>query len=56
MRAQPDRIDIIYAKGLTPESAAVIGESKQNADIVVDPFPSDHRAVFAKLTILPAEQ
>ena len=52
----PDRIDIIYAKGLEPESAAVIGESKEKADIVVDPFPSDHRAVFVKLILPPARQ
>jgi exodeoxyribonuclease-3 len=54
-RDVPDRIDIIYAKGLEPQSVAIIGESKENADIVVDPFPSDHRAVLAKLTILPAK-
>ncbi|MFT5110640.1 MAG: exodeoxyribonuclease-3 [Pseudoalteromonas tetraodonis] len=55
-RDVPDRIDIIYAKGLEPESAAVIGESKEKADIVVDPFPSDHRAVFVKLILPPARQ
>lgn len=51
-----DRIDIIYAKGLEPESVAVIGESKDKADIVVNPFPSDHRAVFAKLTLPPTNK
>ena len=55
-RDVPDRIDIIYAKGLKPESVAVIGEPKENADIVVDPFPSDHRAVLAKLSLLPKEK
>ena len=44
-----DRIDMIYAKGLEAEAAGVIGESEKMADVVVDPFPSDHRAVFAKL-------
>ena len=55
-RDVPDRIDLIYAKGLAAESAAVIGESKEHADIVVKPFPSDHRAVLAKLKLPPANR
>ena len=31
---------------------AVIGENKENADIVVSPYPSDHRAVFATFTLV----
>ena len=48
-----DRIDMVYAKGMKPASAAVIGESKENADIVVDPFPSDHRAVLVEFAYPP---
>ena len=42
-----DRIDIIYHTGISvmPLEAFVIGEDSANTDIVVDPFPSDHRAV-----------
>ena len=46
-----DRIDMIYTHGAKTESAAVIGESREHADIVADPFPSDHRAVLAKLAV-----
>lgn len=49
-RDVPDRIDIIYTRGLNPLSAHVIGETAEQADIVVDPYPSDHRAVVATLT------
>lgn len=41
-----DRIDFIYTRGLKPTAAAIVGESDENADIVVDPYPSDHRAVL----------
>ncbi len=40
-----DRIDLIYVRGLKPMTAQVIGESTKNADLVVHPYPSDHRAV-----------
>jgi len=44
-----DRIDFVYVKGdgVRIRSAAVAGESELAADIVVTPWPSDHRAVVA---------
>lgn len=52
VRDVPDRIDFVYANpAATPVSAAVVGESAQNADIVIDPYPSDHRAVLAKVAL-----
>ena len=50
----PDRIDFVYFKGngLEITDIKIVGENEQNADIVVAPYPSDHRAVVAdfKLT------
>ena len=48
-----DRIDYVYykGKGVKVTDAKVIGESKENADIVVSPYPSDHRAVVATFTL-----
>ncbi|WP_237153648.1 endonuclease/exonuclease/phosphatase family protein [Oryzibacter oryziterrae] len=47
-----DRIDFVFARGATvkPLSAAVVGEKTPEADIVVSPWPSDHRAVIAKFS------
>ena len=45
-----DRIDIIYTRKLRSTAAVVVGESKDNADVVVDPYPSDHRAVLVTAT------
>ncbi len=44
-----DRIDFVLARAddLTVESAAIVGEARPEADIVVTPWPSDHRAVTA---------
>jgi exonuclease III len=51
-RDVPDRIDFVYANSTAkPISSAVVGESAENADIVVDPYPSDHRAVLAKVAV-----
>ena len=46
------RIDYVYFKGegLKVIDAKVIGENEENADIVVTPYPSDHRAVVATIT------
>jgi len=46
-----DRIDFIYVKGADARvlSAAVAGESAATSDIVVEPWPSDHRAVLVRL-------
>ena len=42
-----DRIDFVFARapGLEVLSAAIVGEAAPAADIVVTPWPSDHRAV-----------
>jgi len=44
-----DRIDFVFARGagLLVERAGIVGEKAPEADIVVTPWPSDHRAVFA---------
>lgn len=44
-----DRIDFVLARGenLRVRSAAIVGESPAAAEIVVVPWPSDHRAVVA---------
>lgn len=44
-----DRIDYVLArgKGLTVERARIFGEKSPAADVVVTPWPSDHRAVAA---------
>jgi endonuclease/exonuclease/phosphatase family metal-dependent hydrolase len=44
-----DRIDFVFIGGpnVTVNRCEVIGEERQFADIVVQPYPSDHRAVVA---------
>jgi exodeoxyribonuclease-3 len=48
-----DRIDFVFARGggIEVENVQVIGENTTNADIVVSPYPSDHRAVVATFTV-----
>jgi endonuclease/exonuclease/phosphatase family metal-dependent hydrolase len=48
-----DRIDFIFyrGKGLLPRSAYIIGESTANADIVIVPYPGDHRSVAVEFTL-----
>lgn len=48
-----DRIDFVYfrGKGVELNGAEIVGENKENADIVVTPYPSDHRAVVATFTL-----
>lgn len=48
-----DRIDFVLARGngITVEQAQVVGESADVAQIVVEPWPSDHRAVVVTLSI-----
>ncbi len=47
-----DRIDFIFVRGESAvvNGAAVVGESSAMADIVVTPWPSDHRAVVAHIS------
>jgi len=44
-----DRIDYVFARGakLAVEQARIFGEKTPEADVVVAPWPSDHRAVVA---------
>ena len=53
-RTHHDRIDFVYfkGKGLEVKEVKIVGENEENADLVVTPYPSDHRAVVAdfKLT------
>jgi endonuclease/exonuclease/phosphatase family metal-dependent hydrolase len=46
-----DRIDFVFARApnLKVLGAGVVGEKAPDADIVVTPWPSDHRAVVAKV-------
>jgi exodeoxyribonuclease III len=46
-----DRIDFVFVRGpdLSVEAAAVVGEKAPEADLVITPWPSDHRAVLATL-------
>lgn len=46
-----DRIDFALAKGstLTVTAAGIVGEKAPQADVVVTPWPSDHRATYAKV-------
>jgi exodeoxyribonuclease-3 len=47
------RIDYVYFKGKSAEvtDVKIVGEDKEHADIVVSPYPSDHRAVVATFTV-----
>jgi hypothetical protein len=50
-----DRIDFVWAAGpAIPLASDVVGESAANADIVIDPFPSDHRGVVSTFDVTPA--
>lgn len=46
-----DRIDFVFgrAKALAVLKAGIVGEKKPEADVVVTPWPSDHRAVYASV-------
>ena len=48
-----DRIDMIYFAGsdVALTDAAVVGESAANADLVISPWPSDHRGLLADFVI-----
>lgn len=48
-----DRIDFVFAGGarVKVKNAQIVGESADAADIVVSPYPSDHRAVVAEVEI-----
>jgi exodeoxyribonuclease III len=48
-----DRIDFIYYRGakVVLHEVKIVGENQENADVVVTPYPSDHRAVVASLSL-----
>jgi exodeoxyribonuclease III len=47
-----DRIDFVFArsKNLKLISAGIVGEKSPEADLLVTPWPSDHRATMAVVT------
>ncbi|MEZ0263502.1 MAG: endonuclease/exonuclease/phosphatase family protein, partial [Phycisphaerae bacterium] len=51
-----DRIDFVFVGGakVTVKAVRIVGENPELADVVVDLYPSDHRAVVAEVQ-LPAE-
>jgi endonuclease/exonuclease/phosphatase family metal-dependent hydrolase len=48
-----DRIDFVFVGGPngTVKGCEIVGEDRKSADIVVQPYPSDHRAVVATVEI-----
>jgi endonuclease/exonuclease/phosphatase family metal-dependent hydrolase len=52
-----DRIDLLFSGGpARATSSQVVGERGSTANIVVSPWPSDHRAVVSGFTITPAPE
>jgi exodeoxyribonuclease III len=51
-----DRIDFVFVRGTNVRinSIKIAGEAPEFADIVVRPYPSDHRAVVAEVALSPA--
>lgn len=47
-----DRIDFVFARGdkVAVKSSAIVGEKSPEADLVVTPWPSDHRSVMAVIS------
>jgi endonuclease/exonuclease/phosphatase family metal-dependent hydrolase len=52
-----DRIDFVFVHGTAAQikSVKLVGESQEFADIIVEPYPSDHRAVAAEIQLAPSE-
>jgi hypothetical protein len=48
-----DRIGFVYfkCKGVKLNEVKIVGENQKDADIVISPYPSDHRAVVATFTL-----
>lgn len=53
-----DRIDFVFASknSVRIVAAEIIGENRENADIVVAPYPSDHRAVVIEALLTSAKR
>jgi endonuclease/exonuclease/phosphatase family metal-dependent hydrolase len=50
-----DRIDFVWAAGPAATIAsALVGESAANADLVVEPWPTDHRGVVSTFDVVPS--
>lgn len=51
-----DRIDFVMYRGdaLVLKNSQIVGENSENADIVIDPYPTDHRAVLSTFEVVPA--
>jgi hypothetical protein len=50
-----DRIDFVWAAGpAVPTSSLVVGEDASNADLVIAPWPSDHRGMVSTFEVTPA--
>src|SRR4029453_7688295 len=54
--AAADRIDLLYSGGpARATQSSVVGEAgSKYSDIVVSPWPSDHRAVVSQFEVTPA--
>ena len=52
-RTHHDRIDFVHfkGKGLEVEDVQILGENVENADLVVTPYPSVHRAIVSSFKI-----
>jgi endonuclease/exonuclease/phosphatase family metal-dependent hydrolase len=50
-----DRIDFVFVHGAdaTVKSIEIVGEAPGFADVVLQPYPSDHRAVVAEIELPP---
>jgi exodeoxyribonuclease-3 len=50
-----DRLDFVFygGRGVKLRSSAVVGEAAQYADLIVTPYPSDHRSVVSTFEIGP---
>ena len=58
LHARPEKLSekpgeelTVRGNGLQVTDAKVIGENEEKADIVVTPYPSDHRAVVATFSL-----
>ena len=48
-----DRIDFVYHAGsdIRPVAAEIIGEDEKHSNLVVESYPSDHRAVVIRFCV-----
>jgi len=51
-----DRIDYIFVggEGVKLLQSDIVGECKENADVVMTPWPSDHRAILSTFVLTTA--